>query len=1154
MKKKFHKGYLIIFIAFSAWQVSVAQSDIKFTHLTIEDGLSQSSIFCMIQDSKGFMWFGTEDGLNKYDGNKFTVYKHDPNDPNSISNSTIHGIYEDKRGAIWLGTYGGGLSRFNRNTEKFTQYTFNKNDTNSLRSSVVFTACEDDNGSLWVGSSWGHGIARLIRDPINEASDKFKNYRFVSEDNTALIPGRVRAMCKGKSGFLWIGTQRGGLIKMNAGENPNSAPFFTQYLHDPNISTSLSDNIVLSVYEDKAGVLWIGTWGGGLNKLIPGTEDDPSPEFVHYIHDPNNPKSISNNDVISITEDNNGMLWVATRNGLNRLNRNTGEFTRYLHDKRDENSISHNGIGPVLQDTYGTLWIGTHGNGLNKYDKTTQKFTHYKNFPQIENSLSSNIISSFFIEKNGLLWIGTNNGLNSFDRKRGEFTLYQHDPTDNNSLPSNKISSISIEDNGIIWIGTAAEGICKFDRNTEAYTRYKREPDCINCLSGNRVKALYEDDYGALWIATNKGLDKLDKETGVITNYRSDPNNEFSILFGILKAIYEDSHGKLWILMASHGINMFDRDTEKFIHYKHDPNNKHSISNNKVRSVYEDVDGFLWFSTLGGGLNKFDRTTEQFTHYRMKDGLPSDVIYGLLGDENGNIWMSTNNGISKFNIESQTFKNYDVSDGTQSNEFSTGAYYKGYDGEMFFGGINGFNVFYPDSIEYNTVIPDIVITGFQIFNKEVGIVNESQKDTADFFLNKHIEQTDTIVLSYKHSVFSFEFAALHFAMAERNEYAYMMEGFDAGWNYIGTRRYATYTNLDPGKYLFKVKGSNTDGIWNEKGKSIRLIITPPFWQTWWFKLSTVLFIIAGIFSYIKIRERSLKRQKKMLEEKVVIRTKQLIEQKEIVEEKNRDITDSIQYASNIQRAILPKDEELDSAIPNHFVFFKPRDIVSGDFYWFTEKRNLIFIGACDCTGHGVPGAFLSMIGNDLLNQIIIENNVDEPGKILTYLNQGIKAVFTRKDEEQRARDGMDIALAVFDKELRTVQFAGAQNPLLLIRAENSSAKEVGEKIMSANGYSLNAITGDRTSIGGRTEFDYQFTNHRVELEKNDSIYLFSDGYADQFGGNKGKKFSTRRFKELLLQVQHLDMPEQKEMINKTNFEWMEREEQIDDILVIGIKV
>ncbi|MBL4735608.1 MAG: SpoIIE family protein phosphatase, partial [Flavobacteriales bacterium] len=487
----------------------------------------------------------------------------------------------------------------------------------------------------------------------------------------------------------------------------------------------------------------------------------------------------------------------------------------------------------------------------------------------------------------------------------------------------------------------------------------------------------------------------------------------------------------------------------------------------------------------------------------------------------------------------------------------TGAYHKSANGLMFFGGIEGINVFHPDSIADNEIPPRMVIGKFSVFNREV-IHGEDLESR----LTKPINYTDTLFLSYKDYVFSFEFAALHFGIPEKNQYAYQMVGFEKDWNYVGRRRFATYTNLDPGSYTFRVKGSNSDGVWNEEGKSVYIIISPPFWQTWWFRVLSFIAVVAGIIIYIKLREAALKRQRRVLRERVRIKTKQLRRQKEEIEEKNRDITDSIEYASNIQNAILPKKEEMEKALTDHFVFFAPRDIVSGDFYWFAEKRNKIFIAACDCTGHGVPGAFLSMIGNDLLNQLIIEQDIDDPAEILKQLSNGIKSVFTRKGSKQEAKDGMDMVLVVFDAKLSKMQCAGAQNSIFIFRKSEgggSKMEEGSDGLFTMNldeqtrGYMYREIKGDRTPIGGRTELDFKFTNHQVELKKEDAIYLFSDGFMDQFGGLKEKKFTKKRFLEMLLRIQIMSMDEQKKTIEKRFLEWQGDFEQIDDVLVVGIK-
>ncbi len=462
------------------------------------------------------------------------------------------------------------------------------------------------------------------------------------------------------------------------------------------------------------------------------------------------------------------------------------QFKHYKHKPDDPFSLSANGVLAVLEDRSGTLWIGTWDGGLNKRDRTTNKFTHYKHNPNDPNSLSDNTVSVIYEDRTGILWVGTwNGGLNKFDRRTEKFYHYKHDPSNPKCISDDRILSIAEDESGILWIGTYYGGLNKFEKDSERFSHFKYNPDNPNGISSTDVHILFIDRSGILWIGTKQGggLDALDLQKG------------------------------------------------KFFNYKNDPSDLNSLSDNKISSIYEDKSGTIWIGTQEGGLNKFDRVNGKFRHFKMEDGLPSDFVTGILEDDHGNLWISTTNGLSKFNPNTETFRNYDVEDGLQSNEFEElRAYCKSKTGELIFGGVNGFNIFYPDSIKDNTHIPPVYITDFQLFNKPVPIGYDSLSGRT--ILRKSIIECKEIELNYDDKVFSFEFAALDFQAPTKNKYAYIMEGFDKDWTYTdANRNLATYTNLDPGEYVFRVKGSNNDGIWNEEGASIKIIILPPWYQT-----------------------------------------------------------------------------------------------------------------------------------------------------------------------------------------------------------------------------------------------------------------------------------------------------------------------------------
>jgi two-component sensor histidine kinase/ligand-binding sensor domain-containing protein len=901
--------FLLIFatLNLSASLFAVAHN-IKFENVSIEQGLSQSTVNCILQDSRGFIWLGTEDGLNKYDGYGFIIYKSDPLDSNSLSDSYVLAVFEDKSGVLWVGTHTGGLNKFDREKEKFTQYKNDPSNPDSLSSNFVNAIYEDTNGVLWIGT-YGGGLCRFDRD-----KERIRSYRYDPSDPNSLSSSSVNTIYEDRSGVLWIGTTD-GLNKLIPGAEEGSSPTFLHYKLDTDDFKELSNNI-RSIYEDHAGVLWIGT-DYGLYRLIPDTKGRSSQSFIHYRNNPVNPRSLSNNNIRSILEDRTRVLWIGTYGGgINRFDREKEQFEHLVNEPGNPSSLSNNFVNTIYEDRTGILWIGTFGGGIDRFDRDKEKFMHYRSEPNNPNSLNNDTVFSIYEERAGILWIGTyGGGLTRFDREKGIFKHYIHDSHDPNSISNNNVRCIHKDRSGMLWVGTY-DGLNRFDREKEKFIHYKHDPGKPNSLSNNYIRTIFEDRSGILWIGTIEGgLNKLVSGAGegsrpAFIRYAHDPNDPDSLSNNRVYTVYEDRSDRLWIGTAG-GLNRLVPGTEEgaspvFVRYRHIPDKPDSLSNDRVFSIYEDRTGAFWVGTYGGGLNKFVPGTEEgaspvFIHYKEKDGLPNDVIYAILEDNKGNLWLSTNKGLSKFNPQTETFRNYDVNDGLQSNEFNSGAYYRSQSGEMFFGGINGFNAFYPDSIRDNPYIPPVVITNFQVFNKSVPIDIETDGPS---ILEKSITETEAIELSYKDRVFSFEFAALHYASPDKNEYAYMMEGFDRDWNYVGNRHFATYTNLSPGDYVFKVKGSNNDGVWNEEGTVLKIKVTPPFWDTWWFITLSVLVGLTLVYELHRYRTRLLHHRAKNLEKKVKERTSDLTL---INERLKKEITERKEAEERIKASLKEKE-------------------------------------------------------------------------------------------------------------------------------------------------------------------------------------------------------------------------------------------------------
>jgi signal transduction histidine kinase/ligand-binding sensor domain-containing protein/DNA-binding response OmpR family regulator len=832
----------IIFLlaAFSIF-VKAQVKNIQFEYLTAENGLSANTVFSIIQDTRGFLWAGTYDGLNKYDGYNFKVYKNNPDNVSSLSDNRVRVLCEDNNKNIWIGTWGGGLNKFNFETEQFCRFINDPGNPNSISDNSIIALCNDKNGILWIGTVEG-GLNRY--DPQTQKFISFKNDPL---DSNSLSNNSIYSIFEDSKGILWIGTGKGGLNRFD----PETKKF-KSYKYDPDDENSISDNWVLSIYEDRSGNLWVGTFYGGLNKFNRSTN-----KFTRFTHEPGNPNSLSDFCVWTIYEDHDGLLFIGTYSGGLNILQNDNKFLRIRKNNKRSGDLNDESILSICEDKSGVLWFGTWYGGINKFDKSKQKFITYTHEDNNPNSLSDNGVNSIYKEKSGVLWIGTTaGGLNKIDPKNNTVTHYKYNPEDPNSISSNSIYSICEDKEGNLWIATEGGGLNRFNRKTNKFKHYKHNPEDPYSLRNNRISKVYCDSFGDLWIGVAEGgYDKYDRLNDNFVHYRLNKNQENNINDFLFYSIHEDYTGNLWIGTYGGGLHLYRRETHDFINFRNDPANPLSLSNDVISSILMDKNGSLWIGTNGGGLNKLLNDKSGFVHFREKDGLSSDMIYGILEDQSGNLWISTGKGISKFNVEHQTFRNYDMKDGLQSTEFNQWSYFKGTDGKMYFGGADGLTVFQPESITDNPVIPEIVITGFELLHKPVTVGYDSIWER--IILAKTISETEIIVLNHDDNIISFEFAALDFHNPSKNGYRYILEGFDNEWNYTdANRRFVTYTNLDPGKYIFRVKGSNNDGKWNEAGTSITLIINHPWWATWW---SYTLYIIIFVSFLYGLRKYDLNR-------------------------------------------------------------------------------------------------------------------------------------------------------------------------------------------------------------------------------------------------------------------------------------------------------
>lgn len=837
----------------------------RFDHLGLEQGLSQNSVHVIFQDSAGFLWFGTEDGLNRYDGYTFKTFKPEPDSPNSLSDRWITAMVEDREGYLWTGTRQGGLNRYDPRTETFTVFRHERENPASLGDDHINVLYLDRSDNLWIGTEQGLEL-------FDRKSGGFKRYTYNPLTPDGLTGKSVTAILQDSRGRYWIGTSSGGLNQFN----PQNG-MFTAYQNNPADATSVSNDHITAILDAGDSTLWVGTWFG-LNRFDPA-----SGKFQRFIHSDNDPQSIAGSRVNALYLDSTGNLWVGTSSGLDRLSRAGGRFIHYVNDPAFLQSLSNNFILSIYEDRSGVLWFGTYGGGVNKYDRLRDNFAYYRHVPSDPNSLSGNLIFPIHVDSQGYAWAGTfGAGLNRLTWSTGQVIRYQHDERRPASIASNILYAIDEDQDGMLWIGTA-NGLDRFDRRTSRFTHYQRDPQNPASLSANTVQEVFVDSANNVWVGTVAGLDLLDRVSGTFHHYAPRVGDPSSLSGSSVSVIYEDRDGYLWVGTSENGLNRFDRAAQMFRQYHADPTDKKSLSNESILDVYQDSQGRLWIGTNGGGLNLFDPATETFTYFLEKDGLPNGVVYGILEDDLGYLWLSTNFGISRFDPQNKTFRNFDAGDGLQSNQFNAAAFAKGREGEFYFGGVNGLTVFHPLSVLDNPYPPQVALTSLT-------------QDGQPLTLNASVSTLSSVVLEWPHNSLEFEFAALNYNQPGKNQYAYYLEGFDPGWQYIGMKRNGRYTNLPGGEYTLHLKAANSGGVWSETPLSIAVKVIPPFWQTAWFRLFLV-FALAGVVALgIGLRTRAIQDRNRQLERLVRERTSAL-------EKRNQEIQALYQADERILRNV-----------------------------------------------------------------------------------------------------------------------------------------------------------------------------------------------------------------------------------------------------------
>lgn len=1259
------KKYLYVIILLLISINNYAQNfDIRFKRISIEDGLSQSTVTSITQDDLGFIWFGTYEGLNRYDGYKFVVYKNDIQDSSSISGNWITSIFIDAQQQFWVGTDGDGLNLFNRKQEKFIAFP-------NLEFKSVNAIEQINENELLLGTEKGayifdkkyHKTTKITKlSNINILSLKkvFKEkYIYIGTQENGLYVYKIATkkveQCKNvdkertiysleqKDNYVFAGTEYGLYLFQSDTDNA------IIYINKPNDKNSISGNYIRTLHIDKNENIWIGTNDNGISLLKKEFLDNGEVYFYNYKHNPFIANTISKNQILSVYEDRSGVIWIGTKGGgINKI-----EPSPFRHFKKsiiDLKESYHNSLWSIFIDSEENLWLG-YEYEIMRFNKGDYFGNEFEIYSTDNNKLKRNGVRAMQEDKNGNIWMGTKNGLQILDYKSNKSDLYIHNDN-NNSLINNNIRALYIDSKNRIWVGTA-QGLSVMikQKNKFQFLNFTVDKKEGTTISHNRINAFAEDKAGVIWIGTSGG--------GLNRVYVKNDGNE---------------------------INDY-----QFEYFRYNAEDEFSTNDKYIISLLIDNENNVWAGGYDGGINYWNRKTKRFTYITEKDSLINNVIYGITQDKDGYIWVSTNKGISRYNPVNKKVKSYDKQDGLQSNEFNRGAYYKAENGDLYFGGINGLNVFSPDEINNNMIAPLVAITDFKIFNNSV---NPDKSD----YINKSILFENQINMSYKDRIFSFEFVGLSYVSQHKNQYAYKLEGFDDEWNYVKSdHRNATYTNLRGGDYTFRLKASNNDGLWSNQERVIKIHIAPPFWETWWFRILVTVIIAASLVFWYQQRVKNLKKRQEELERQVDERTAEIALQKEEIEsqrdyiiEKNKEleklsivasntdnaviildkngdfewfndafvriygysftefkkkvgtnikkttnyekiieifdkcvnqkqsviyenytnaakgeqiwtqttlspifnennevikvvaidsdisklkeaeneirqqseelqvaneelekqkelltlqndqITSSINYARTIQTAMLPLQEVTDKFF-NSFIIFRPKDIVSGDFYWYSKQDDLMFVAVIDCTGHGVPGAFMSMIGNRLLNEIVNERQIKSPAMILDLLDDGIKTAL--KQEQTENSDGMDVCLCSIKKQdinQIKINYCGAKRPLIYYKYKEKK---------------IETIKGTGKHIGGvfNSRSEREFKNIDITLQKNDIIYLTTDGFIDQNDKNR-KRFGTSRFIHLLSNNAAQDLETQKFVLETELDKHMINTKQRDDITIWGVRL
>ncbi len=1138
---------------------------VSMTNYNSDQGLTLSSVRSACTDKSGKLWFGTlGGGVSRYDGKTFTNYTT----REGLANNDVYSILEDKHGNLWFATYGGGVSRYDG--KRFTTF----NTQNGLAGNTVFSILEDSHGNLWFGTIGG-GLSCYDG----------KSFTTINAKN-GLVSDSILSIGEDGNGNLWFGSNGSGLSCYHpirdALSRPASRVDFTTYT----MADGLAQNSIYSILADHAGNLWFGTDKGGVSTCRPVSGKSKA-VFTNFT----TREGLCSNSVMSILEDDFGFLWFATDGGgVSRYGpsdpkpaEHQGAIQKSFTTFSVSEGLAGNQVFCMNADKSGNIYFGTGGEGISRYDgRAFRSYTAREGLPNLT-------VFAVFEDHTGIFWFGTyEGGLCRYDGK--SFTSF----TLADGLASNQVSCIFEDLNNILWVCTYGGGVSRYDG--KSFTNYSTREGLVN----NTVSCGLQARDSSFWFGTSgAGVSHFDGKQ--FTNY----NTNQGLAGNTITSIMEDKQGKLWFSSLGKGVSCLDPHSpeQRFINFT----THEGLADNSVYSMLQDKGGNYWFGTYGGGLSRFDG--KQFVNYTTSVGLGDDVIYDILEDHNNMIWFGTNAGFTglkgfvktKPGINLQdpdkmvpaavnmggaelaqnykpVFEIFNQTTGYPVKDINTNAMFCDHEGTIWAGTGDRLIRFDYSGIRKNANPPHLIIQAVRVQGENVGwydiLASRQRPKSGDTASHAQLAEEvglyghalspesrdsmtakfgdlrfDTIsafypipsslVLPFRHNHLTIDFTAIEPACPYLVKYSYLLRGYEDEWSLPGTKSNASFGNIHEGSYVFLVKAQNHEGVWSAP-VSFSFTVLPPWYRTWWAWCLEALFVFGLIALVFRWRTGTLRRVNEKLEQTVKDRTAFIEQQHREIEDKNQRITDSIAYAKHIQDSMMQNEEEVNKLLGDFFIYHRPKDIVSGDFYWFSEQGDKTIIAVADCTGHGVPGAFMTVIGTMLLLEVVNEKGITDPGLILEAMHNGIEKVLRQQKSSDQAQDGMDISICVVDKTKQTFSFSGAKNSLYIFC-----------------GYDLEVVKGGMRGVGGRRTVAEEtrgrvFTTHKIPYAPGTKLYMFTDGYRDQYQGVTKEKFGSSRFKDLLLEINNLPMPEQRNRIHTCMEEWRTTRPQIDDILVIGI--